>query len=204
MTRSTVLDASMEFGNEKSPLRSMYDSLTSLPNRSAFYARLERALDVFHPPHQTVIVVFLDIDDFKSLNATFGRQIGDEVLRMAAARLTQLIPAQDMVSRLSNDEFGCVIISTPIPEQSSSITRALSAAVSAPMRIGALEFAVHASIGVAINVNGDATASAMMERAASAMYRAKFNGTGYTFFENRIASTESGVVAGSVQSRWVL
>ena len=157
----------------------------------------------FAPPDQAITVVFLDIDDFKSLNATFGRPIGDEVLKTVAARLTQTIQPEDMVSRLSNDEFGFVIINTSNSSRTSSIAAALSAAVSIPMTIGALEFAVHASIGISINVTRDTTASAMMMRAASAMYRAKLNGTGYTFFESRAASRENVVVAGSNQTRSV-
>jgi diguanylate cyclase (GGDEF)-like protein len=167
--------------------RSMYDTVTGLPNRSTFYTWLATALEEFNPPYQAVSVVFLDLDDFKSLNETFGRQIGDAVLKTVGGRLSKAIRAQDMVSRLGNDEFGCVIVGMPIRDQSSAIASTLLAAVSEPMIIGASEFTVHASIGIATHSPESSDANAMMEQAARAMYRAKHNKSGAVFFQSRTA-----------------
>ena len=164
----------------------MYDSLTLLPNRSAFYAWLERALDPPDLPAPIITVVFLDVDDFTSLNTTFGQQIGDVVLRTVAARLTAAIGYGDMVGRLSNDEFGCVMIGVPPPDQFQRITKALRAAISAPMAIGALDFTVHASIGIVSSAASGSSANSLMERAARDMYRAKLNGPGCAPFESRV------------------
>jgi diguanylate cyclase len=167
--------------------RSKYDSVTGLPNRSVFHTWLGTALNETHPPHQTVTLAFLNLDDFKSLNGTFGRRIGDEVLRTVGARLSGALRADDMVSRLGNDEFGCVIVGMPNKDFYGTIARTLLAIVSEPMVIGALEFTVHASIGIATQATDNCCANSMMQQAARTMYRAKLDKSGYAFFESRIA-----------------
>ncbi len=161
----------------------MNDRVTGLPNRSAFYAYLGRALKAAHPPDQAVSVVFLDLDDFKSLNETFGRQIGDAVLKAVGDRLTAAIRVPDMVSRMGNDEFGCLITGMPIEDPLCATARTLLAAVSDPMIIGSIEFTVRASMGFATHTADGSGANALMERAARAMYRAKLDQSGYALFK---------------------
>jgi diguanylate cyclase (GGDEF)-like protein len=162
---------------------SLHDDLTSLPNRSYFRQRLERALADEEPPRQALAVLYLDLDGFKPLNDTHGHDAGDELLRIVAARLTHAVRAEDMVSRVGGDEFACMLTGLPQREQVRYVACKLFDAVSAPLKIGALEFSVRASIGIATCPTDGTTADSLLKCADAAMYRAKREGTGYTFSE---------------------
>jgi hypothetical protein len=84
--------------------QALHDSLTSLPNRAWFRARVERAITDAQPTGQSLAVMYIDLDGFKHINDTHGHEIGDEMLRIVAARLTRAMRANDVVSRQGGDE----------------------------------------------------------------------------------------------------
>ena len=159
-----------------------HDSLTLLPNRSFFRERLDQALDQAEPPHRTCAVLYLDLDGFKRVNDEHGHAAGDELLRIVAARLTRSVRAEDVVSRLGGDEFGCLLGGLPNREGLSNLARKLFLAVSAPFKVGALRLNVFPSIGIATCPEDGATADALLKNADAAMYHAKRHQSGYAFF----------------------
>lgn len=163
--------------------RASHDGLTSLPNRSCFRERLDRALARAEPPRQALALLYLDLDDFKQINDEHGRDVGDELLRIVAARLTRAVRADDMVGRVGGDEFACLLATLSSPEQLSHLACKLFDVVGAPVKIGKLTLNVHASIGIAICPADGATADALLTNADAAMYRAKRQKTGYSFFD---------------------
>lgn len=162
---------------------SLHDDLTSLPNRSFFRQRLDRALADKEPPHQALAVLYLDLDGFKPLNDAHGHDAGDELLRIVAARLTRAVRAEDMVSRVGGDEFACLLAGVPNRQQVQHLACKLFDAIAAPLKIGTLEFSVRPSIGIATCPTDGATTDTLLKCADAAMYRAKRQRTGYAFSE---------------------
>lgn len=160
-----------------------HDSLTSLPNRGFFGERLDHALAAAEPVRQPVAVLYLDLDGFKQINDSHGHATGDELLRIVAARLTQTLRADDIVSRLGGDEFACLLRDLPNQEQLRHLACKMFDAVSAPVKIGPLKLTVRPSIGMAICPADGATAESLLKNADAAMYRAKRQQIGYAFYE---------------------
>jgi diguanylate cyclase (GGDEF)-like protein len=175
--------AGTQAGERRARHLAMHDGLTSLPNRSFFRQQLGLALAHLEPRRPAFAVLYLDLDGFKPINDTHGHTIGDELLRIVAARLSQAVRAEDMVSRLGGDEFACLMADLLDREQLSRLAVKLVDTVSAPLMIGRLKLSVRPSIGIAICPTDGATADTLLENADAAMYRAKRHRTGYAFVD---------------------
>jgi len=176
--------------------RASHDELTSLPNGALLRERIDRLLDCAGSRHVALAVLYLDLDGFKQINDTHGHDVGDEVLRIVAARLGHVLRAGDTVGRLGGDEFACLLANLPSLEQLSHLACKLFDAVSAPLRIGALVLSVRASIGIATSPAHGVTAAALLKSADTAMYRAKRYQSGYAFFEDDGRSSFFGLEVG--------
>lgn len=159
----------------------LHDSLTGLPNRRFFLERLGASLGAAGAEAGAPAVIYLDLDDFKGINDTHGHGIGDELLRIVAARLARAVRTEDMVSRLGGDEFACLLAEAPPRDHLARLACKLFDTVSAPLQIGPLKLTVRPSIGVAVWPAGGATAAALLASADTAMYRAKRQHEGYAF-----------------------
>ncbi|HVA86877.1 MAG TPA: GGDEF domain-containing protein [Candidatus Saccharimonadales bacterium] len=156
-----------------------HDPLTALANRTLFAERLSRAL-VVSP--SGVGLLYLDVDDFKSINDTLGHRAGDEVLAIVAGRLAAALRAGDDVARLGGDEFA-VIVEQADDERSAVIAaqRVLEAFVP-PMFVAGRSLELTASIGIAWRGRGEASADELLRRADIAMYEAKAAQSGYAVY----------------------
>ena len=152
--------------------QSNHDSLTELPNRSLFVARVARALCVA-PPDRQPAVLFFDLDDFKNLNDVDGHGRGDDLLVQLADRLRGTIRDGDLVARLGGDEFGVLLHSVENPGAAMAIADRVLGTVENVSDSAA--GTIHASAGVAV-AQGDETAEEMLRRADVAMYAAKRRG----------------------------
>lgn len=162
-----------------------HDSLTSLPNRRSFGARLDDALHDGEKPAPALAVLYLDLDGFKPINDRHGHDTGDELLRIVARRLRGAVRSDDMVCRLGGDEFACLLTNALGREQIARLASKLFNAVAAPVKVGAVELSVLPSIGIAVCPTDGRTSSTLLKRADSAMYRAKQRQLGYAFFDRR-------------------
>ncbi len=157
-----------------------HDSLTGLPNRRAFTARL--AAELARCP----AVLFLDLDGFKSVNDTYGHAAGDQLLQRCAERLLEGLPPDAMGARLGGDEFAVVLPGPVPPGQSHAVAESLLASLSAPVPVGDALLPIRASVGLVLSSrpgeSGPRTAadtvSELMKRADIAMYEAKRAGKG--------------------------
>ncbi|HSV52812.1 MAG TPA: GGDEF domain-containing protein [Burkholderiaceae bacterium] len=165
----------------------LHDALTSLPNRIFFRDRLDSALAQPESTRPAVAVFFLDLDDFKQVNDTYGHQAGDEMLRIVAARLARAVRSGDLVSRLGGDEFACLLVNISGPEQLQHLAEKLLDAVCAPIVLDKLKLDVRSSIGIALCPAHGSTADELLRNADAAMYRAKRLQSGFAFFEPRVA-----------------
>jgi diguanylate cyclase len=160
----------------------LHDQLTALPNRLHFLQRLDGALALRQPEGQALAVLYLDLDGLKPINDLHGHEAGDELLRIVASRLNLALRAEDVVSRIGGDEFACLLSNMPSRNQLAHLARSLFDAVAAPLKIGAVDIQVRASIGIAMYPQDGAVSEVLLKKADAAMYRAKRHQTGYAFF----------------------
>ena len=172
-------------GERRARHMAQHDSLTSLPNRRCFRARLDAALQDDAPSAPALAVLYLDLDGFKHINDRHGHDTGDELLRIVAQRLKAAVRAEDMVGRLGGDEFACLLASDIGHAQIAQRAGKLFDAVAAPLQVGTQEFRVRPSIGIAVCPTDGRTATELLKRADAAMYRAKRRQLGYAFFDHR-------------------
>jgi diguanylate cyclase (GGDEF)-like protein/PAS domain S-box-containing protein len=164
---------------------SLQDSLTGLSNRVLFNNRLEHGLAQAARHGWMLAVLFVDLNEFKSINDTHGHQAGDAVLKSIAERLTSTTRHEDTVSRYGGDEFLCLL--TPLREQKhiEMIAAKILAAVQAPCEVGGrdglLNLRVGCSIGIAVFPKDGASAAELIRHADAAMYVAKENKSGFAF-----------------------
>jgi diguanylate cyclase (GGDEF)-like protein len=157
--------------------RAFHDPLTGLANRALFYDRLAHALDLHQRDLRPVSVVFVDLDDFKSVNDAFGHDAGDVVLTEVARRLLDVVRTGDTVARLGGDEFAVLVEDDGDP---TGVAERILESLSAPVRIGDRLAPARASIGTTTLDPGrdSCDIQELLRRADVAMYSAKRAGKG--------------------------
>ena len=158
-----------------------YDPLTQLPNRRLLMDRLQQALATNARSRHTGALLFIDLDNFKTINDTLGHEQGDLLLRQVALRLGASVRASDTVARLGGDEFVVMLLDldnarhTEAAVQATAVAEKILAALSASYLIAGNEHHSTASIGVTLFGQGD-TVGDLLKRADLAMYQAKAAG----------------------------
>jgi diguanylate cyclase (GGDEF)-like protein len=148
------------------------DPVTSLPNRRALTRRLQSTLERLQRSSDTAAVVYLDLDDFKSVNDTFGHAGGDAALSVIGRRLQAGLRRDDMVARLGGDEF-VILLESPGQESTIlQIAERIGNVLREPLIIDGNKVCVTASIGVVLIQPGD-DPTRLLQEADTAMYAAK-------------------------------
>ncbi len=153
-----------------------YDALTSLPNRRLLEDRLEQALARAKRYHQSLAVIFLDLDHFKQVNDTLGHDQGDELLKAVAHRLTAAVRQEDTVSRLGGDEFVVVLPEITSAGDAEIVAQKIVVTMRSPVKLENQELHVTTSVGLAVYPQDGGDVVSLMKNADSAMYRAKKGG----------------------------
>ncbi len=154
-----------------------HDELTGLANRVSFCEHLERALTGGRPDRSKVAVLFLDLDDFKTVNDSLGHPAGDEVLRVVAGRLHALVRPTDTVARFGGDEFAILLRGIRGQEEAMATARRVSEVLRDPFLLHGRRTVVSVSIGVALPATPEAASvTAVLRDADAAMYQAKRSG----------------------------
>ncbi len=163
-----------------------HDSLTKLANRSLFTERVEAAIDRLAQNDRFVAVLFLDLDDFKTVNDSLGHAAGDELLVHVAARLEGSCRPEDVVARLGGDEFAVLLEDLHQPSDGTDVAERILRGLLAPFAIEGKDLTVRTSIGVAFGGHGE-EASQLLRNADAAMYSAKVNRKGtYRVYEDEM------------------
>jgi diguanylate cyclase (GGDEF)-like protein/PAS domain S-box-containing protein len=158
-----------------------YDVLTELPNRSLLRERLERSIKSAGRRGSMGAILFIDLDDFKTLNDTLGHDIGDLFLAQVARRLTSCVRASDTVARLGGDEFVIMLDGLSADEktaaaEATAVADTILGAFLEPYPVGNGVYNSSASIGIALFGKPSDTVDDLLKWADLAMYRAKGRG----------------------------
>jgi diguanylate cyclase (GGDEF)-like protein/PAS domain S-box-containing protein len=164
-----------------------FDSLTYLPNRFLSLDRLEHACIEAKRNQELVVLLFLDLDDFKKVNDSLGHQIGDLLLIEASNRLRHVVRAVDTVGRLGGDEFIIILSGLKDIKEAHPIVENLLNKFREIFVIKKREMMLTASIGIAIFPNDAANSSELLRNADSAMYDAKARGRNtYSYYTSHM------------------
>ncbi|NNE21127.1 MAG: GGDEF domain-containing protein [Rhizobiales bacterium] len=148
------------------------DPLVPLFNRRAFTRELDRVVSYCKRYGTTAVLVYFDLDGFKSVNDRFGHAAGDVVLKHVAHIVAQSIRKSDIAGRLGGDEFGVLLVRTDAARASVAVERINGAIAETPVEIAGHEIAVTASTGLAL-VDGSDDAASIIRHADEAMYAAR-------------------------------
>jgi len=159
--------------------QALHDALTGLANRVLFRDRVANAIERGRDRNgRPFAVLFIDLDDFKSLNDTLGHARGDEVLVVVARRVAEALRPSDTAARLGGDEFAVLLDDIGDASAALSIATRLADALRAPMDLVDVPTRISASIGIALSGHDGATADDLLRDADLAMYTAKTSSRG--------------------------
>jgi len=164
---------------------SNYDSVTGLFNRQYFQTRLSEMVDALNEGEELVLY-YIDMDKFKSINDTYGHAIGDLVLRELGVRINKVRGEEGLKARLGGDEFTLVFKVQKGTDFLSSTMRALQSVVESEITVGELQFKLAMSVGVTIYPTDADSTETLLRNADIAMYRAKELGNNQFFYYNAI------------------
>lgn len=166
-----------------------YDTLTELPNRRLLLDRLGHALTQAKRHQYSLALMFLDLDHFKQINDDLGHDVGDELLKAVAKRLSVCVRRGDTVSRQGGDEFVVVLERIEQAEDASQVADKIIAAIKEPLEVDGHVLHVTVSLGIAIfQPDGEVGIQDLMKQADMAMYAAKQAGRNcWRYFEARAA-----------------
>jgi len=181
--------SSLKESQQRAEFLAHHDPLTQLPNRRLFNARLEHAMQRAHRDDSKLAILFIDLDNFKTINDGLGHPIGDKVIQKVGQNLNLLLREQDTVARIGGDEFILILEDIENVEDVASIVGKIHADFKQPVEIDGNELHVGASIGVSIYPDDGIDVVSIVTNADAAMYRAKEKQKGsYCFYTTELTS----------------
>lgn len=173
-----------------------FDTITNLPNRHSFNSQIEKALINYKYDLARFALMYIDLDNFKYVNDTFGHHIGDLLLASVGERLLKTLRKDDFVARLGGDEFMVILSGFTENSQVSAVAEKLLATLQSPFILEGREAFIGASIGIAICPENGNDSETLQRRADSAMYRAKNLGkNNFQFFMDEMSRTQKNRIS---------
>jgi diguanylate cyclase (GGDEF)-like protein len=168
------------------------DSLTGLPNRRAFRAKLEEICERRRATtsQDRFAILFLDLDRFKTINDTLGHRIGDVLLQQVGNRLSKLLPAEAMLARLGGDEFAIVVEAVHSTNDVEALAASIVETVATPYEVDGYQIRSGMSIGIAMRPSDGDTVESLLVAADLALYAVKEQGRGTYRFHSRLMNIE--------------
>jgi diguanylate cyclase (GGDEF)-like protein len=187
LARVSVEIVKQRASHKKIEFLANHDMLTGLPNRNFAMGRIEQTLvSASRLEHRTALL-FLDLDNFKTINDSLGHDGGDELLRQVARRLAACIRRADSVSRHGGDEFLIMLTDVGTSQAAASVAAKITEVLSEPFQILGREVSTSTSIGVAMFPEDGETLDVLIRCADSAMYQAKEEGRNtYRFYTSQM------------------
>ena len=175
--------------NERIEYLAHHDPLTNLPNRLLLKARLDQSITRASISKEILALFFIDIDNFKVINDTYGHSIGDKIINLVASRLQKNLRAEDTISRIGGDEFVIVIENIDQERSVEKIANKILDDFKEPIKLQEYLFDVTISIGISLFPNNSLDAENLIKHADTAMYSAKNAGRNqFQFYKNEMTS----------------
>lgn len=159
-----------------------YDKLTNLPNRRLFFDRLESLIFYSAREKESFALLFIDLDGFKGINDTHGHEVGDEVLKKTAQRISSTIRKSDTAARMGGDEFTVLLRDVKSKDSLAPFLQKLLTLLQEDMVFSDVQCSVGASIGVALYPQDGKDGETLLRNADATMYRVKKKGKGQVAF----------------------
>lgn len=153
-----------------------FDEVTQLHNRHFFNERLEAVISRPQQFEEQTVLMFIDLDNFKTVNDTLGHDVGDELLRLVARRLAETLRLGDVIARIGGDEFAIILENVGQVGAASRVAEKCLAGVAQAFSISGHEIHIGASIGISVYPDDAANMHELLQYADTAMYYAKNNG----------------------------
>jgi len=161
-----------------------HDALTELPNRVLFRDRMDQAAAHADRAKTKIALLYLDLDNFKTINDSLGHAVGDVLLRMVAERLRRSVRDTDTISRQGGDEFLIMLTDLPEIDAATPVVQKLMEQFQVPFEIDGRELMTSVSVGIAVYPDDGKDFDALLRKTDTAMYRAKDGGrNAYRFFD---------------------
>jgi len=159
-----------------------YDVLTSIPNRFLFNVRLEKAIRKAKRKHESFVLLFIDLDNFKTINDTYGHGCGDKVLQSVSKNIKKIIRSEDTFARIGGDEFSLIIYGISDKEYIDALASKILKAASKDVEFEGNTVSLTCSIGISRFPDDGDTKQELLHLADTAMYKAKKLGKSTYFY----------------------
>lgn len=164
-----------------------HDPLTGLANRALFIKQIEAGLTRLDQTRRMCAILFLDLDNFKSINDTLGHQSGDQLLTSVTQRLQTCTQQNDMAARIGGDEFAILLPDIAAESDAIAVANRIIAGLQKPFQVGDHEISTSTSIGIAFGSSSRLSAGDLLRQADMAMYNAKTGGKSrYSVFDEAL------------------
>jgi diguanylate cyclase (GGDEF)-like protein len=164
---------------------SLHDALTGIPNRSFFFSTLKHSLEKVQNSDHKVALLFIDLDDFKTVNDTLGHHVGDAILKETAFRIQSQLRSTDIIARYGGDEFSLILSPVMENKEIEQIIKNILNAMDTPVYIDGKKIYISLSIGIAVSPTDGTDELQLLTHADHAMYHVKKNKSAkYCFYEN--------------------
>ena len=159
-----------------------HDPLTGLNNRTVFMKHLDNYLKQFSLQKCMMAVMFIDLDEFKRVNDTYGHGVGDKLLKLVSARLLSNLRESDVVSRLGGDEFAILLPFIKSRKSVNQIVKKILVEIHLPYQIGNHSIVISTSLGISFFPDDGGEAEGLIKKADLALYQAKSHGKNQYFY----------------------
>ena len=189
MTGTSANITKRKLAEERAEFLATRDPLTGLPNRMLVNDRLEQGIANAARKHGRLAFMFIDLDRFKTINDSLGHDVGDELLKRVAARLSACVRTSDTVARLGGDEFAVILenLTADDHDGAQNVAEKMIASLASPIMINSVQLNTSCSIGIGMFPADGTDPQTLMKHADVAMYDAKAKGrNNYQFFSHEM------------------
>lgn len=188
-TNKQLQKSANELEEQKNAFKNLahYDTLTGLPNRHLLYVKLGKMIQDAEKNGNQFAILFLDLDNFKEINDSFGHDVGDDILKIVSEKFKNRISRFDFLARLGGDEFTLILECLKNTEHIASVAERLIEAMNVPIYIHGHEIYLTVSIGISVYPDDGKDIATLLKCADSAMYSAKKEGCNlYHFYKKNM------------------